>query len=182
MPKDTASKRKARAAAVRTKGTAAGAAKARKPARTARKAPVRKSAAKKSAAKKPANRTPAARKPVTQKIVIRDLTLSCLIGVYDEERARRQRIRLNLEFDVTPRRPSADAIEETVDYSKLIASVRQVCLESRLLLLETLAARIADGCFFDPRVQAARIRIEKLDRYADTGGIGVEMEFRRGGR
>lgn len=178
MPKDTASKRKARAAAVRTKG----AAKARKPARAARKVPVQKSAVRKSAAKKPANRKPAPRKPVTQKIVIRDLTLSCLIGVYDEERARRQRIRLNLEFDVTPRRPRADAIEETVDYSKLIASVRQVCLESRLLLLETLAARIADDCFFDPRVQAARIRIEKLDRYADTGGIGVEMEFRRGGR
>lgn len=177
MPKDTASGHKSRATTAqatttRAKGTAG---KGPKP----RKAAQRKPAAK---ARKPAQRAPAARKPTTQKIVIRDLTLSCLIGVYDEERARRQRIRLNVEFDVTPKRPVADSLEETVDYSKLIAGVRQACLDSRLLLLETLAARIADGCFFDPRILAARIRIEKLDRYADTGGIGVEMEFRRGGR
>jgi dihydroneopterin aldolase len=44
-----------------------------------------------------------------------------------------------------------------------------------------LAEQVAANCFFDERIVSVRVRIEKLDRYADVGGIGIELERRRKG-
>lgn len=114
-----------------------------------------------------------------QRIRLRDLTLSCRIGVTEEERAQRQRLRFNIELEVSPEAPRHDRIGEVVDYGPLAAKVRDVCTGAEYRLLESLAEKIAAACLFDPRVVLARVRIEKLDRYADMGGIGCEMEYRR---
>ncbi len=116
---------------------------------------------------------------LSQRILIRDLTLSCSIGVSDEERARRQRLRINIELAVDYPPPRRDAIGEVVDYGKLAKAVRSHCLDTTFRLLETLAEELSDVCFGFPPVRETRIRIEKLDRYADIGGIGVEITRRR---
>ena len=46
-------------------------------------------------------------------------------------------------------------------------------------LVETLAERIAESCLLDPRVRLARIRVEKLDVFADSAAAGVEIERRQ---
>ena len=117
--------------------------------------------------------------PKMQKVVIRDLTLSCSIGLSEDERARRQRLRFNLELEVQPKLPREDKITEVADYSGLVKRVRAACRESRARLVETLAGAVAEACFVDKRVRAVTLRIEKLDSYADIGGIGVEMLFKR---
>ncbi len=122
---------------------------------------------------------PSGRTQVTaQRIIVRDLSLSCRIGVTEDERARRQRIRLNLEVEVVPRPPTEDRIAEVVHYGHLVSRVRQACLKAEAQLLETLAEDVAAACFFDERIVATRVRIEKLDRYADVGGVGIEIERR----
>lgn len=117
--------------------------------------------------------------PSGQKVVIRDLTLSCAIGITTDERAKPQRIRLNVEVEVEPARPDQDRIAEVVHYGHLAKRLREVCGQTRVQLLESLAAEIAEACFFDARVNSVRVRIEKLDRYADVGGIGVEIDYRK---
>lgn len=119
--------------------------------------------------------------PHRQLIIARDMTLSCSLGVSESERAKPQRIRINLEVAVDPKRPSQDRVGEVVDYGRLVRDVRRTCLELKARLLETLAAAIAETCFEDDRVLSARVRIEKLDRYSDVGGIGVELHFARPG-
>ena len=57
--------------------------------------------------------------------------------------------------------------------------VRRTCLKADVQLLETLAEQVIANCFFDDRILAVQVRIEKLDRYADVGGIGIELERRR---
>lgn len=114
-----------------------------------------------------------------QRIILRDLSLSCRIGVTEEERARRQRIRLNLVLEVSPEPPQEDRITEVVHYGHLVDRVRRTCLGAECRLLETLAEQVAADCFFEDRIRAVKVRIEKLDRYADVGGIGVELERRR---
>lgn len=116
-----------------------------------------------------------------QRIIVRDLSLSCRIGVTEEERARRQRIRLNLRLDVVPTPPVEDRIAEVVHYGHLVDRVRRTCLRADVQLLETLAEQVIANCFFDDRIVLVRVRIEKLDRYADVGGIGIELERRRHG-
>ncbi len=116
-----------------------------------------------------------------QRILISDLTLPCRIGVTEEERAERQRLRFNLQLEVRPDPPREDKITEVVDYGRLVARIRGVCTEVEVRLLESLSERIAQACFLDPRVIGARVRIEKLDRYPDVDGIGSEFEYRRDG-
>ena len=116
---------------------------------------------------------------MSQRIVIRDLTLSCSIGVSEEERARHQRLRLNVELLVDPQPPKQDNINEVLDYGVLAERLRHCARTANCRLLETLAEDLVALCFDFPRVHECRIRIEKLDRYADIGGIGVEVERRR---
>ncbi len=116
---------------------------------------------------------------LSQRILIRDLTLSCSIGVSDEERARRQRLRINIELAVDYPPPGRDNIGEVVDYGRLAKAVRNHCLDTTFRLLETLAEELSDVCFGFPSVSETKVRIEKLDRYADIGGIGVEIARRR---
>ena len=115
----------------------------------------------------------------TQRVVIRDMTLTCSIGLSDQERARSQRLRLNFEIEIEPSAPNQDEIAEVVHYGHLVSRIRRTCLESNVRLLETLADQLLETCFFDARVVSARARIEKLDRYPDVGGIGIEIERRR---
>jgi len=115
--------------------------------------------------------------PLGQKIVVRDLTLSSSIGVTAQERSRPQRIRVNLEIVVAAAKPATDRIAEVVNYSRLVSQVREVCVNTDAQLLETLAAEVAAACCEDDRVRAVTVRIEKLDRYADVGGVGVEVSY-----
>ncbi len=112
---------------------------------------------------------------------VRDLVLDAHIGVRAHEQGRRQRIRLNLDLGVLDTE-STDKLESVVCYDDLIAAVRVVVGEEHVHLIETLAERIADACFRDRRVMTARIRIEKLDLYADAESVGIEIERRRPGR
>lgn len=114
-----------------------------------------------------------------QRIQLNDVAVACRIGVTEEERAQHQRLRLAIELEVEPEVPREDRIAEVVDYGPLVEQIRAACAEAEYRLLESLAARIARACFFDPRVRLTRVRIEKLDRYPDVGGIGCEIEFRR---
>lgn len=113
-----------------------------------------------------------------RRMFVRDLVLDAHIGVRAHEQGRRQRIRLNLDLGVLDTE-STDKLESVVCYDDLIAAVRVVVGEEHLHLIETLAERIAEACFRDRRVLTARIRIEKLDVYADAESVGVEIERRR---
>ena len=115
-----------------------------------------------------------------QRIVVRDLIVSSSIGVSTEERSRPQRIRINLEVETEPRIPKSDKIVEVVNYGPMVGRVRQICTDCTARLLETLAAEVAKTCFIDERVRVVSLRIEKLDRYPDVGGVGVEIAYRRG--
>jgi dihydroneopterin aldolase len=67
-----------------------------------------------------------------------------------------------------------------VDYEAVARQVREIVAAGHVRLLETLAERIAEACLTDSRVNLVRIRIEKLDIFADTASVGVEIERRRG--
>jgi dihydroneopterin aldolase len=123
-------------------------------------------------ARTPAN---AATSTTGQRIVISDLLLSCRIGWGDPERGAPQRLRFDVEIDVTPQRPLNEDISRTVDYSGLVRRIRALCEEQPVKLLETLAERVADLCFEDRRVFRVRVRVEKPDRYAEAAGIGIEI-------
>jgi dihydroneopterin aldolase len=116
--------------------------------------------------------------PGLRRMFVRDLVMDAPIGVRAHELGRKQRIRLNLDLGVLDTE-STDRLESVVCYDDLIAAVRVVVGAEHVQLVETLAERIAEACFRDRRVITARVRIEKLDVYADAESVGVEIERRR---
>ena len=118
---------------------------------------------------------------VAQHIIVRDMVLACTIGVTAEERQRRQRLRVSFELALDRKPPQNDRLDETVNYGLLVRRARELCQTCNCELLETLAERLAAAFFAEPDIQYSRIRIEKLDRYADVGSVGVEIERRRDG-
>lgn len=113
-------------------------------------------------------------------VFLHDLVLDASIGIYPHEHGARQRVRINVDLGVR-NNPAAhsDRLAEVVDYEKVADRVREVTTAQHINLVETLAERIAGICLLDERVVLARIRVEKLDAFADIASVGVEIERRR---
>ena len=111
-----------------------------------------------------------------RRVFIRNLVLEASIGVHPHEHASRQRIRINLDLAVTDDGPGPDQLARVVDYEAVASRVRSVVNAGHVRLAETLAERIAEVCLIDARVKLARVRVEKLDIFADAESAGVEIE------
>lgn len=121
-------------------------------------------------------------------VFIRDLVLQASIGVYPSEHESRQRIRLNLDLAVADEGSGAlsraavgrDDLARVVDYEAVANSARGIVASGHVQLVETLAERIAEAILADPRIRLVRVRVEKLDVFADAASAGVEIERRAG--
>ena len=114
-----------------------------------------------------------------QRIVVRDFVCSAFIGVTEEERAHPQRLGISVELNLVARPPVSDNIDEVLSYGRVVALLRKSCGKTGVRLLETLAETLAASLFDFPQVTVTRIRIEKLERYADVAGVGIEIERHR---
>lgn len=118
---------------------------------------------------------------------LRDLVLAASIGVHPYEHAAPQRVRINVDLAVeddglrqASRRPvGRDELGRVVDYEKMANAVRRIVAAGHVRLVETLAERIAEACLMDRRVHLVRVRVEKLDIFADAASAGVEIERRQ---
>lgn len=89
-------------------------------------------------------------------------------GYLEEERRLGQRFLVDLWVDVDGEASDTDRIEDTVDYRRLAALVREVFSGPERLLLEGLAGAVADGIVErHPAVSRARVRVRKPDVVLD---------------
>lgn len=110
-------------------------------------------------------------------VFIRDMVLSGSIGVHRHEKENRQRVRINLDLAVFEEVADlADSLRNVVCYETIANSVRAIVASRHINLVETLAERIAAMCLEDARVRTVRVRVEKLDVFADVTSVGVEIE------
>lgn len=112
----------------------------------------------------------------TRRVFVRDLVVDCLIGVYRHERDGAQRVRINLDLTVfeSPE-PIDDRLANVLSYEDLIVKVRALAGAGHVNLVETLAERIAVLCLAEADVSVAKVRVEKLDVFADASSVGVEI-------
>ncbi len=120
-------------------------------------------------------------------VFIRDMILPASIGVHAHEHEAAQRVRINIDLGVeddgvggiSRPRVARESLLRVVDYGAVADTVRAIVAAGHIVLVETLAERIAEACLADGRVHLARIRVEKLDVFADATSAGVEIERRR---
>ncbi len=110
-------------------------------------------------------------------VFIRDLLLTCLIGVHKHEQKKPQRVRINLDLAVLEDAEDiGDRLSEVVCYEDVADGIRNLLAKGHVNLVETLAEQIAEMCLADVRVRTARVRVEKLDVFPDATSAGVEIE------
>ena len=113
-------------------------------------------------------------------LLIHDLVLPCSIGVHEHERHATQRVRINLRVQVAEdERPIGDSIANVVSYEAIVDGIRAIARSGHINLVETLADRIVELCLANPRARGVWVRVEKLDLFPDTAGVGVEVERSR---
>ena len=102
------------------------------------------------------------------RIELRGLVVFGHHGYLEEERRLGQRFLVDLWVDVRGDATESDRIEDTVDYRRLAALVRDVFGGEERLLLEGLAGSIADGIVGRfSAVEWVRVRVRKPDVVLD---------------
>lgn len=111
---------------------------------------------------------------------VRDLVLTCLIGVYAHERTTPQRVRINVDMNVLAQPgPLPDDFSQVMSYEDVIEGIKNLLAGGHINLVETLAEKIAAICLSDRRVVMAKVRVEKLDVYTEAAAVGIEIERQR---
>ena len=110
-------------------------------------------------------------------IELRGLELHGRHGVLAHEREHGQRFLFDLELDVPA--PERDAIDATVDYRDVAAAVREVSDGRDYVLLETLAAAVAETLLERFPASRVRVRVRKPDVELDPpvaeSAVSVEV-------
>jgi len=98
-----------------------------------------------------------------QQIHIEQLRVSARIGVGRAERARRQRLVLNISLcPARDLRDIQDAVGRTVDYSALCQETKQFVARQSSKLIETLASDLASHLLRKFRISKISVEIRKF--------------------
>ncbi len=110
------------------------------------------------------------------RIFLRDLRLSCTIGVNDWEREVQQTVSIDLDLELDLAEAGRkDDLNLTADYKVVRDRIETIVAQSSFLLIEALAERIAEACLEEPRVQRVRVCVEKPGALRATRTVGVEI-------
>ena len=113
-------------------------------------------------------------------VFVRDLEIMALIGIYDHEKLKPQRIIVNIDLSVKEDKGyMPDDISHVVSYEIIVKKIETILAEGHTNLVETLCDKFAQACLRDQRVVAARVRIEKPDIIPNARSVGVEIERTR---
>ena len=111
-------------------------------------------------------------------IELRGLRALGFCGALPEEQERRQpfEVDADIETDLSAAGASDD-LDDTVDYGALCAQIESVVVDERFVLMERMAARLAEVLLGDPRIGAVTVTVRKLrppvPQQLETSGVTI---------
>ena len=110
------------------------------------------------------------------RIHIRDLMIRCIVGIYPEERSKKQDVIINMTLYANLRAAcTSDAIEDTVDYKAIKKKVLASVEESSFFLVERLAEHIAQMALDSPPVMRVDVSVDKPGALRFARSVAVEI-------
>jgi dihydroneopterin aldolase len=111
-------------------------------------------------------------------IELRGLRAVGYCGALPEEQERPQPFEIDLDVEADLALPgNTDELGDTLDYGAIADAVEHVIVTERFVLLERLAARIAEVVLTDPRALAVTVRVRKLrppvPQHLETSGVRI---------
>jgi 7,8-dihydroneopterin aldolase/epimerase/oxygenase len=117
---------------------------------------------------------------VADRISLSGLRVRGFHGVFDHERRDGQDFVVDAVLEMsTAAAAASDDITDTVHYGELAEQLAAVVAGEPVNLLETLAARLAEVCLADPRVEAATVTVHKPHAPIPLAFEDVSVTIRR---
>ena len=115
-----------------------------------------------------------------KKILIKDLTLDLMLGYYDFEKDKPQKVKFTLEVDYRDKKPTNDKdLNSIVNYDKIVKLIKKLVKNKHYNFLETLAEDVFDELFKDKRIDKITLQIEKLEIMKDCSSVGIQISKKR---
>ncbi len=109
-------------------------------------------------------------------IVFENIELPMSIGIFEQERRKRQTVSISAEVLVLPRAPVRDdRIENVLDYNKVYSGIAALAAGPHINLQESLAEAVAHLCLQFDDVVAASVHVRKPEAYEDCDSVGVRI-------
>jgi len=89
---------------------------------------------------------------------VEDLRLAARIGAHPHEQDRRQTLRIAVTLTLAA--APSDRLDETVDYSLIVAHAEALA-DRHIALIETFARELAEACLRESRAWRAEVIVEK---------------------
>lgn len=112
----------------------------------------------------------------TDCVFLRDFIAPVEVGAYAHEHGHAQRVRFNVEADVS-RVNGADDMRSVFSYDVIMDAIRMILAGGHIELVETIAERLAESVLLHERVRAVTVQVEKLD--VAPGAVGVKIRRER---
>ena len=113
-------------------------------------------------------------------LFIKNLTVTCIIGVNPYEREHKQAIRMQLFLWTDIAKASrSDNLEDTLDYSALYKEVVKRVEHSSFYLIERLAYEVATICLQHPLTRKAKVVLEKIGALEKAESSGIELTLEK---
>ncbi|WP_116807205.1 dihydroneopterin aldolase [Steroidobacter cummioxidans] len=113
------------------------------------------------------------------KIFLSQLSVECIVGIWDWERRVKQTVIIDVELAADIRKAAAtDHIDDTIDYKRVAKRLLAFVGESQYQLVETLTEAIARVIVTEFGVSWVKVRLNKRGAIRGARDVGIEIERR----
>jgi dihydroneopterin aldolase len=113
------------------------------------------------------------------KIFLSQLSVECIVGIWDWERRVKQTVIIDVELAADIRKAAAtDHIDDTIDYKRVAKRLLSFVGESQFQLVETLTESIARVIVTEFGVSWVKVRLNKRGAIRGARDVGIEIERR----
>ena len=113
------------------------------------------------------------------KIKLNNICLFGYHGLYEQEKKEGQNFTINISIELNHRESIPDTIDDTVDYTIIADTVKEIFNLKRYNLIESLASDIVERILLDLRVKSALVSIKKTNPPMDIDIESVEAIVER---
>ncbi len=107
---------------------------------------------------------------------LKGLAVDCIIGDLPEERAREQRLVVDVALALDAAAAESDMLADTVDYAALAGRLRDALVQARCRMVERAAKVALDVCLSEGKVRHARVRVTKAGAVPGLDAASVTLE------
>ncbi len=111
----------------------------------------------------------------TDCVFLHDYVLPMEVGAYAHEYGHTQRVRFNVDAEVT-RIEVSDDMRAVFSYDVIMDAIKMILAGGHIAMVETIAERLAETVLLHERVRAVTVQVEKLDVAPGTVGVKIRRE------